>query len=241
MPSANRESEDFYVGYHKKMPSGLARFVSRTVAVLLLAVAALAFAVPSLHRAYDFARNDFRDTREFEGVFLAQPAPHLVIVRPGETGAHAFSRYLLVGRGKSGPKIDTESLSGKHVRIRGSLIYRDAQTLISVKSGEEIPAPASGFPAEPSGGASIGKFTLQGEIVDSKCYFGTMRPGHGSVHRACAIRCIAGGIPPVFVIRDDNDNRMSFMLIDADGSDVNKRVLPFVADPLEITGEVIRM
>ncbi len=241
MSTRNREPEEFYVGYHKRMPRGLARFVASIVVLLLLGVAILAFAVPSLHEAYDFARSDFRDLREFEGVLVAQPAPHLVIVRPGETGARAFSRYVLVGRGKSGPQIDTDALHGKRVTIRGSLIYRDAQTLLAVKSAEERAEPHSPWPSDPQGGEALGRFTLQGEIVDSKCYFGTMRPGHTAVHRGCAIRCIAGGVPPVFLIRDDHGNSMTFLLVGADGSNVNQRVLPFVADPIEITGDVVRM
>jgi hypothetical protein len=241
MDSHNEKPDEFYVGYRKRMSPGLGRFVSRIVVLLLLNVAVLAVAVPFLHEDYDFARSDFGDIREFDGVLLAEPVPHLVIVRPGETGGRAFSRYVLVGRGKSGPRIDTASLHGKHTRVRGSLIYRDGETLIAVRSAEEIPAPPSPLPGDPTAGEPLGTFTLQGEIIDSKCYFGTMRPGHTAVHRTCAIRCIAGGVPPVFLIRDDAGNTMSFLLIGADGKSVNQRVLPFVADPIEITGDVVRM
>ena len=87
----------------------------------------------------------------------------------------------------------------------------------------------------------MGTFTLRGEIVDSKCYFGTMRPGSGSVHRTCAVRCIAGGVPPVFVIRDEFGNTMSFLLVASDGSSVNDRVRSLVADPVEIRGRVSRL
>ena len=41
-------------------------------------------------------------------------------------------------------------------------------------------------------------FTLIGEIVDSKRYLGVMNPGNGKVHRDCAVRCLSGGIPPIF-------------------------------------------
>ena len=58
---------------------------------------------------------------------------------------------------------------------------------------------------------------------------------------SCAVRCIAGGVPPMFVTRDHAGNRMAFLLIDADGSSVNQRVLGLVAEPLEVTGQVTRM
>ncbi len=240
MAALNNESDDFYIGYRKHMPNGLARFTARSVALLLLGVALLAVAVPALHEAYDDARSDFRDIREFEGIFVAIPAPHLVVVRPGVTDTAAFSRYVMVGRGKSGPKIDVDALHGQPVKVLGSLIYRDGETLLSVRSAEVL-ASEKVSPTEPTAMQSVGNFTLQGEIIDSKCYFGTMRPGHTAVHRACAIRCIDGGVPPVFLIRDEHGNTMTFLLAAVDGSSVNQQVLPFVADPVEITGEVLRM
>ena len=40
----------------------------------------------------------------------------------------------------------------------------------------------------------LGAVTLTGEIVDSKCFLGVMNPGNLKPHKACAIRCISGGI-----------------------------------------------
>ncbi len=237
---SERGRQDFYGGYQTHMPAGLARFVRPAVGVLLVAAALLGWAVPELHRPYAAARSDFRDVREFEGVLVAEPAPHLVVVRPGETGSRAFSRYLLVGRGKSGPRIDLDELAGKAVRVRGSLIYRDSQTLIAVKGAEAIEAGVAA--AALGAGESLGRFTLRGEIVDSKCFLGTMRPGNTKTHRGCAVRCIAGGTPPVLLVRDpETGNALYFLLVDADGRAVNDRVLDLVADPVEIQGEVRRL
>ncbi|MEC4675019.1 MAG: Rieske 2Fe-2S domain-containing protein, partial [Nitrospirota bacterium] len=218
------DTEEFFVGYIPKMTKGISRFVSRQVAVLIMAVGVLVFVLPVLHAEYQHARSDFRDIREFDGFFVAEPAPHVVVVRPGKTGQRAFSRYVLVGRGKSGPKIDVAGLDGKYVRVRGSLIYRDGGTLIAVKGAEEIPAPSTTETTELLGGEPLGSYTLQGEIVDSKCYYGTMRPGHTAVHRQCTVRCIAGGIPPVFLVRDKSGNTMSFFLVDSKGSSVSERI-----------------
>ena len=137
--------------------------------------------------------------------------------------------------------MDVAGLDGKYVRVRGSLIYRDGGTMISVKGAEEISVPSTSGNTKPSGGESLGTYVLQGEIVDSKCYFGTMRPGNTAVHRQCTVRCIAGGIPPVFLVRDESGNIMSFLLVDSNGSTVNDRVLSMIADPLEIKGEVVRL
>jgi hypothetical protein len=88
---------------------------------------------------------------------------------------------------------------------------------------------------------SLGKQTLVGEIVDSKCFLGVMNPGQLTPHRACAIRCISGGCPPVLLVRQTDGPAIYLLLVSADGKPVNKQVLDMVAEPLEITGEVERL
>ncbi len=239
--SKPRDDQDFYVGYRPRMSPSLARFVAPRVALLVLAAASLAVMIAGLHRPYDEARSDFRDLRDFDGVLLADPAPHLVVARPGRTRGRDYSRYLLVGRGKSGPKVDLASLDGRPVRVRGSLIYRDSQTMLAVKSAELLAESEAPFSAPVSPPDSLGRFTLQGEIVDSKCFIGTMRPGNTKVHRGCATRCIAGGVPPVLLVRDEAGTALYFLLVATDGSAVNARVLDLVAEPVEIEGEVVRL
>ena len=87
---------------------------------------------------------------------------------------------------------------------------------------------------------SLGKQTFVGEIVDSKCFLGVMNPGQLTPHRACAIRCISGGVPPVLLVRQKDSPAIYLLLVSADGKPVNKQVLDMVAEPIEITGEVER-
>ena len=82
--------------------------------------------------------------------------------------------------------------------------------------------------------------TLTGEIVDSKCFLGVMNPGQLTPHRACAIRCISGGCPPVLLVRQKDRPPLYFLLVSADGKPVNKPVLEMVALPVEISSEVAR-
>jgi hypothetical protein len=86
----------------------------------------------------------------------------------------------------------------------------------------------------------LGKQTLTGEIVDSKCFLGVMNPGQLTPHRACAIRCISGGVPPVLLVRQRDGPAIYLLLVSAEGKPVNKQVLDMVAEPVEITGEVER-
>ena len=88
--------------------------------------------------------------------------------------------------------------------------------------------------------SSLGERVLRGEIVDSKCYLGVMKPGRGKPHRACAVRCISGGIPPVLMVRDTAGIASYFLLTDLDGGALNDRILDLVAEPVEIRGEVLQ-
>jgi hypothetical protein len=68
-----------------------------------------------------------------------------------------------------------------------------------------------------------------------------MNPGSTKPHRACAVRCISGGVPPVFVVHDAGGGTLYLLLEGSDGRMVNQEVLARVAEPLEITGEVVRI
>ena len=67
-----------------------------------------------------------------------------------------------------------------------------------------------------------------------------MFAGQLTPHRACAIRCISGGVPPVLLVRQKDGPAIYLLLVSADGKPVNKQVLNLVAEPVEITGQVER-
>jgi hypothetical protein len=64
---------------------------------------------------------------------------------------------------------------------------------------------------------TLGLQELTGELVDTKCYFGVMRPAVGKVHRGCAVRCLSGGIPPGLLVRNGNESSTVYLLEDRDG------------------------
>ena len=87
----------------------------------------------------------------------------------------------------------------------------------------------------------LGHVTLRGELVDSKCWTGVMNPGEGKGHRACAIRCLSGGIPALFAVPgQDGRPPLALLLVDTDGRTVNDRVLDVVGEPLLISGRLSR-
>jgi hypothetical protein len=208
--------------------------------VLLLAFAGL---LALAQRTIGVAVFEWGTLKTFNGTLKSEPYPHLLVQRPGQSGSQ--SAYYLVAPFKFGLKSDTISdLNGKEVTLKGTLIYRGNQTMIeavpeSIKLHTAQPAAPlrSGTGPRPT---SLGRQTLVGEIVDSKCYLGVMNPGRLTPHRACAVRCISGGIPPILLVRQSGDQPLYFLLVSSDGRPVNKQVLDMVAEPIEITGEVLR-
>jgi hypothetical protein len=94
--------------------------------------------------------------------------------------------------------------------------------------------------SRPSPMILVERTTLIGEIIDPKCYLGAMKPGGGKTHKACAMLCIAGGIPPMLVTRDAQRQETFYLLTTYDGQMANGLVHPFVGDLVAVTGRLER-
>jgi hypothetical protein len=214
----------------------------RKVAVVLLLLALLMPLVLAVsQRMIGASVFEWGTHKSFSGILQTRPYPYLLVLRPGKAdGLPRYSTYYLVAPWKFG--LDREAiapLDGKSVTLKGTLIYRGNQTMIEVQPGT-IQATNSAATAALPPTMPLGRQTLVGEIVDSKCFLGVMNPGQLAPHRACAIRCISGGVPPVLLVRQKDGPAIYLLLVSADGKPVNKQVLEMVAEPLEITGEVER-
>lgn len=235
-------SDEFYIGWEAKAAPGVAKTVRKAV-VVVLALALLASVILAVsQRMIGASVFEWGNHKNFSGILQTTPYPHLVVPRPGNTdGLSRYSTYYLVAPWKFG--LDREAiaaLDGKAVALKGTLIYRGDQTMIETKpewiqAVEKTPATIS-LPQS----VRLGKQTLVGEIVDSKCFLGVMNPGQLTPHRACAIRCISGGVPPVLLVRQKDGPAIYLLLVSAEGKPVNKQVLEMIAEPVEITGEVER-
>lgn len=225
----NSDNEEFYIGYAPRPPRRIARTISRAVVGLNALAAAVALVLVFAQRPFARSTFEFQQYREFTGEMELKPYPALLVVRPG---GKEYSRYLLVAPGKHGADAEVRSFAGEAVQLRGSLIYRDGQTMV-----ELVPGSVQALRKEPAAVsfATLGEVTLTGEIVDSKCFLGVMNPGRTKVHRDCAARCISGGIPPAFVTADG-----FYLLVGGDGRAVQHEVLDWVGETIEVTGTVLR-
>jgi nitrite reductase/ring-hydroxylating ferredoxin subunit/DMSO/TMAO reductase YedYZ heme-binding membrane subunit len=238
--------DELYVGYRDRAPRAIARHV-RATSVGLFALASLVPVVLVLRQApLGDGIFEFGTLRAFEGIVEERPYPHLLVPRPGAVSSTApsWSAWPLVARGKHGAGDLAHGLAGHAVRVEGQLIYREGRTMLELDGAPLTPLAADRartlealpFP----GRLDLGEWTLEGEIVDAKCWLGVMKPGRAKPHRACASRCIAGGVPPLFVVRDESGAEEAYLLVDQDDGPVNDAVAAVVAEPLAIRGSIRR-
>ncbi len=231
------EESDFYVGYLPQASSALRHFVRKVVFALGLLGIVLALALVLAQMPFAKSYFEFGQQRDFEGTLITEPYPELLVRRAGQVDrTQNASAYLLVAPGKHGADDLLRNFSGKEVHLRGQLIYRDGRTMVEVEPGS-IRAAAI-IAAGPGEIRDLGPVTLNGEIVDSKCYLGVMNPGQGKVHRDCASRCLSGGIPPLFISSEDG---RQFLLTARDGRSLTYPGLKeFIAEPINVTGEFVQ-
>jgi hypothetical protein len=225
------EREEFYIDYLPNAPRGLGQLI-RNVSIALFGVTALVALVLVFGlKKLPLSVFEFGQVQEFAGVVQAKPYPTL-IVRQGDS----LAQFLLVAEGKHGAEVT--DFDGKTVKLKATRIYRDGLTMLEVVADSLQTVSEAANANVPTN--NLGTFTLVGEIVDSKCYLGVMNPGETKVHRECAVRCISGGVPPMLIARDAAGNKVALQLVSASGAPVHQDVLDFVAEPVEITGQVVR-
>jgi len=220
---------DFYIGYLPKSPESQGRFTKRIVIVLILLVIVVVSALIFGQERLPVANFEFGTIRHFEGTIELSPYPTL---------ASPDRRYLLAAPGKHGADQLVRDFTGKNVSLDAKRIFRDGRTMLEVMPGsvKNAGGPSSPAPLD----VELGNVSLIGEIVDSKCYTGVMNPGRGKVHRDCAARCISGGIPPLFLAKNNKGDAELYELADRDGKPVGKEILPMVAQPVTIEGKAFR-
>lgn len=229
--------DEFYVNY-ASVSASYKKFLWRFIPSLVAGFVLFALVLPGVHN--QFNKGKIQGTFAIKGLLVDKPLSHLIVPRPGNTtGKVGFSRYLLTGPGKTNPKESVSKHTGEWVKVNGTLVSRNHLSVIAARSAEPI-SPPENVAINPKTGKALGEFSLTGEILDSKCYPGVMKPGQSKTHRACAIRCISGGVPAVFRVQNDRDEIMYLLLTDKQGKAVNNRILDLVADPVQITGQVIQ-
>jgi hypothetical protein len=236
------DQEEFYIGYAEKAPRGMGAIIRRVVIALIAITSVLAILLVFGQHRFAASFFEFGNVREFEGELKETPFPQLRVRRDGEARfAQPVVTYALVSEGKHGAAAEALGFDGHRVKLRGTLIHRDETAMIELVSGSiSIAAPTPEPTSQMFLPETLSVQSLTGEIVDSKCYLGVMNPGHTKPHRECASLCIRGGIPPLFIAKDSDGRDVHLWLVSEKGEPVNQQVLDFVAEPIEITGQIKR-
>jgi hypothetical protein len=237
----DRSDDEFFVGYLAETPPGIGSFVRRATGIAVSLAVLAALVVAGLQERFSPAVFEFGAARALEGVVSLDPVPRLRVSRPGlpGTGVAAETSYLLGVFGKRGAREAVADLDGRRVALRGALFYSDGQPGAEIEDGSVQSLGATTEPSELS--LSLGTVDLVGEIVDSKCYSGVMKPGSGRTHRACAERCLSGGVPAFFVVRAADGQRRVLLPVGADERPMGRELLAWVGEPLRVTGELRRL
>ena len=242
---ADGPAEDpFYVGYHPVPPPILGRAArNRTLALLCLtllsAIGLAVFQEPAAPGTFEYGT-----VRVFRGQLREFPYPSLLVPAGGDdAGAARYTRHLLVAQGKHGAAGLARGMDGAWVEVRGTRIARPEREMLELGADaitETPPAPnvRMGIQIEPP--YSLGVQRLTGEIVDSKCWLGVMKPNRGTVHRGCATRCLSGGIPPILMVSDSTGSTRHLLLTDAAGQPAPAWFRGLVGEAVTLSGEVIQ-
>lgn len=237
------DEADFFVGY-LPIPRALGRWLAILVPLAIGGAAGVAI-------AFALAQDDSGDgsfrwdlgAQTLTGRLRADPYPVLFTVP--EEGHPDGRAVLLSGIGKQGVAGMAAPLDGQMVDVSGIYIQRGPTDMLQVGGPTPMRATESALAAAerdftPPPAISLGRRTLRGEIVDTKCYLGAMRPGQGKVHKACAGLCLMGGIPPVFVVYHGDGSTDLLLMTDREGGPVPGAVLDSVGLYVSASGEVER-
>lgn len=236
------DTNEFYVGYLPKAPATLVSIIRKIIFVMICLMIVVASMLAWQQKEFSSANFEYGINTALDGYIFNEPVPHMLIPLGNDVqGKELYQTVLLVGFGKSGADKFTQALGitkdreGSNVRLTGSLIYGDGKTLLQVDENSEMTF-LEGYHPTVSTPYEEGNLSLSGEIVDPKCYFGVMKPGEGKAHRSCAIRCIAGGIPPVF----KTDSAGYFLLVNENREPISSDIAALVGDQITLPGKAMR-
>jgi hypothetical protein len=238
MSSPPPDDERFFIGWADTPPADR-RFFLRAGLGLTTAAAGLGFGLAAVQSAPGKGNWDPDAVREWRGIVSAEPYAMLRTLDLGGGPRTALLSCL----GKCGVAARIGALAGVPVVVTGSLIQRGPYAMLAVDEvgdwiRRDTDAQADAALSFPTLEA-LGDVNLAGEILDSKCWFGAMRPSSGKVHKACASLCIRGGIPPAFFARGPAGQTTLMIMTDA-GRAHGPELLALVADPVQLTGRVFR-
>jgi len=236
--------DEFFVGYISKMPTHTAKKLLWCVIIGALAMASIAIVLILNQR--EFANTIFHsgEFTTLKGYLYKTPIPRLKVEKQSGIGvSESGQNILLVGEGKfgasatiAGYELQLGNIEGKQIELTGELIQGYGKSLMQISSNH-IPEIVSNEVHSGFGFQELGKVTIEGEIVDPKCFFGAMKPGFGKTHLSCAIRCLSGGIPPVIYSTEKED---FYFILDENKQPMPSLLFSIMSDRVKLSGRALQ-
>jgi hypothetical protein len=244
--------DEFYIGWQQKAPQDFATHIRKVLAILAVLFVVSSGILALKQKKFSAASFEFGQLTEIKGVYQQFPVPSVKVTTQQDAFGHvSYITIPLVGYGKFGAEgtiADLEkerntTLDKKLVIFKGTLLYSDGKTLLQIDKNDNPLVSVSTLNSSPDPAPAIkelGTLQLTGEVLDPKCYFGVMKPGQGKPHRDCAIRCIAGGMSPVFYVRNEKGEANYYLILDANGKKMNDELKDYVADPVSLEARAVQ-
>ena len=234
-----QNSAPFFVGY-LPMPAALKRFYLPLALLLIAACGVAGYWLASQQKSTGPARWNTAAVTTLEGVLTLTPYPVLHRFHPHQPGT--VQSVLLVSQGKHSAHSFAAALDGKAVAVDGFEIRRGNWIMLEV-AGKQALRPSTAVDTDQIIPLlkikALGEISLRGEIADSKCYLGVMKPGAGAIHKACAEVCLRGDIPPMLVAKDAHEQKFGYLITRADRSSASKLLARHAAESVQISGQLL--
>jgi len=245
------DKNEFYIGWIPAAPEGFSKHVRKVVIALVILVVAAGIILSLSQRKFSTSSFEYGQLTEVKGIYRQFPVPSIKVMTEKDVfGNSSYITMPLVGYGKFGAEgviADLEKekniiLDNKEVRLKGTLLYSDGKTLLQIDKNDDPLIQVSNGDAKNNSTVikELGTVQLTGEVLDPKCYFGVMKPGYGKPHRDCAIRCIAGGMSPVFWVRNERGEANYYLILDENGKKMNEALQDHIAEPVSLRAKAVQ-
>ena len=231
----------FFVGY-LPMPAALKKFYWPLVVLLIVACGLAGYWLAARQSPTGPAVWNNDAPVAVGGVLTLTPYPTLHRLDPDRPGR--VESVLLVYQGKHSAGRFSAAFDRQAVVVEGYEIRRGGWQMLEIVAENPIREATSAEPVNVDeitpllALQPLGEISLSGEIADSKCFLGVMRPGAGKIHKACAEVCLLGGIPPLLVAADAGGQKYGYLVARADGSSAAETLAQYAADPVRISGQL---
>lgn len=224
--------EPFFVGWRDAPPQPTRRQMLAAGAGLVAGAGALGLGLGAASPVPGPGVWDQGKKVAVTGTIYPEPYLHLLT----EDLGYGLRPVFLVGAGKDRISV-RPALTFTGAAVTGTLIERGEHAMMAVDGVYPDPAPGR---VRPGPEKDLGEAVLTGEILDAKCWFGAMRPGHGKTHKACAALCARGGLPLAFAETGRCANgKAALLFLNERGRAFGPEIISQVADPVMIRGRIL--